>query len=93
MVAMFDTQRLGLSHRLLRYLLLYTPIPKQGSDRPELSLVWASFWEGCGIEGDTLKGYDSQDTDKVRANIFLLVGFATVEDGELEHDRPPTPPP
>ena len=27
-----------------------TPIPKSGSDKPQLSLIWALFWGGCSIE-------------------------------------------
>ena len=30
------------------------PIPKQGSDKAELRLTWALFWDADGIEEGTL---------------------------------------
>ena len=27
------------------------PMPRQHPDRPYLSIIWAFFWDGCGIEG------------------------------------------
>ena len=42
-------------HGIVKYPLLYYPHPKM---KLSFSLMWALFWDGGGIEGGSLEGYD-----------------------------------
>ena len=53
-----DSVSRGHAHGIPIYLLLYHPHPKQGPDRPSLSIIWACFRDGGGIETGNLKAYE-----------------------------------
>ena len=55
-----STDHPSCNRGIQRYPFYTTPIPKEGPDRPYLSLVWALFRDGGSIEGGILDAYDVQ---------------------------------